>query len=153
MQPPRLCFIVHDVARFLRKRFEQHARDLGLTRAQWQVLTRLSSNEGIHQNGLAEILEIEPITLVRILDRLEAAELIERRPDPADRRMRRLHLTPAAAPTLEKLRTLGDRTRAEALRGIPEADRVRLSEMLVLMRENLIHACEQPVEERENADA
>jgi MarR family transcriptional regulator, transcriptional regulator for hemolysin len=75
-----LGFILHDAARLLRKRFEQKARGLGLTRSQWQVLAHLARHEGIHQGALAEILELEPITLVRILDRLQAAGLIERRP-------------------------------------------------------------------------
>ena len=72
-----LGFLLHDVARLLRKRFEQKARGMGLTRAQWQVLAHLARREGIHQGGLADILDIEPITLVRILDRLEAASLVE----------------------------------------------------------------------------
>jgi len=75
-------FLLHDVARQLRKRFEQRAKCLGLTRSQWQTLAHLSNNEGIHQAGLAEILEIEPITLVRILDKLEERGLVERRRHP-----------------------------------------------------------------------
>ncbi len=70
--PPTLGFLLHDVARFLRKRFEQHARGLGLTRSQWQVLAFLAPNEGIHQAGLADILDLEGITLARILDKCPA---------------------------------------------------------------------------------
>src|SRR3954454_4151999 len=114
-----LGFILHDVARLLRKRFEQKARDLGLTRAQWQVLTPLALNEGIHQGALAEILELEPITLVRILDRLQAAGLVERRPHATDRRLRLLHLTAKARPMLEEMRRIGAVTREEALSGVP----------------------------------
>src|SRR5258707_15845407 len=93
-----LGFVLHDVARFLRKRFELRGRDaqLGLTRAQWSVLAHLARQEGINQAALAQILEIEPITLVRLLDRLQAAGLVERRPDATDRRARVLYLTPAA---------------------------------------------------------
>src|SRR3954453_13700996 len=91
---PNLGFVLHDVARLLRKRFEQRVRGLGLTRSQWQVLFLLAQHEGINQVGLAEILEIEPITLLRILDRLEAAGLVERRTHAADRRVRLLYLTP-----------------------------------------------------------
>src|SRR5919199_3052669 len=112
-----LGFLLHDVARLLRKRFEQKARGLGLTRAQWQVLAHLAEREGIHQGALAEILEIEPITLVRILDRLQAAGLIERRPHARDRRIWLLHLTPKARPALAEIRELGRETRAEALQG------------------------------------
>src|SRR5712672_4409207 len=88
-----LDFLLHDVARLLRKRFEQNARGSGLTRSQWQVLTYLARNEGISQSGLADLLEIEPITLGRIVDKLQTRGLIERRPDPSDRRAWLLHLT------------------------------------------------------------
>jgi len=146
---PTLGFVLHDVARFLRKRFEQHARGLGLTRSQWQVLAFLAPNEGIHQGGLAEILEIEPITLVRILDKLESRGLIERRQHPTDRRIWLLHLTAEAHPILERMRELGDLTRSEALAGIPEADREQLLGMLTIMKKNLVAACAQPVARKE----
>src|SRR5258705_8651241 len=83
---PTLGFLLHEVARLLRRRFEQNARGSGLTRSQWQVLAYLANNEGINQSGLAELLEIEPITLGRILDKLQIMGLIERRPDSSDRR-------------------------------------------------------------------
>jgi MarR family transcriptional regulator for hemolysin len=146
---PTLGFLLHDVARFLRKRFEQHARGLGLTRSQWQVLAFLAPNEGIHQGGLADILEIEPITLVRILDKLESRRLIERRQHPTDRRIWLLYLTSEAHPVLEQMRQLGDVTRSEALAGIPEEERAHLIEMLSLMKKNLVGACGQPVGTRE----
>lgn len=135
-----LGFLLHDVARLLRKRFEQNARDLGLTRAQWQVLAHLARNEGIHQGGLADILELEPISLGRILDRLQAAGLAERRPHPKDRRVWLLFLRPKAHPVLEKMRTIGAETRAEALAGVPEAEREQLIHILTTMKENLIAA-------------
>lgn len=144
---PTLGFLLHDVARLLRKRFEQRARCLGLTRSQWQALAYLSHNEGIHQGGLAELLEIEPITLVRILDKVEARGLIERRQHPKDRRIWQLYLTPAAHPLLETMRKVGNETRAEALAGIPEADREVLTSALSRMKSNLIDACTQPAEE------
>src|SRR5258708_21469911 len=83
---PTLGFLLHDVARLLRKRFEQNARGSGLTRSQWQVLAYLAKNEGINQSGLADLLEIEPITLGRIVDKLQMLGLIERHPHPSDRR-------------------------------------------------------------------
>ncbi|MET0951141.1 MAG: MarR family transcriptional regulator, partial [Pseudomonas sp.] len=70
-------FVLHDVARLMRKRFEQRARQAGLTRSQWQVLSMLSHNEGIHQKGLADLLEIESITLVRLLDKMQERGLID----------------------------------------------------------------------------
>ena len=133
-----LGFLLNDVARLLRKRFEQRARHLGLTRAQWQVLAYVARHEGIHQQALAEILEIEPITLVRLIDRIEAAGLVERRQHPKDRRVRLLHLTPAAHPILEEMRKIGQATREEALAEISPADRERLTEILLSMRGNLI---------------
>ena len=96
-----ISFVLHDVARLLRKRFEQRSRMSGLTRAQWQVLAYLSLHEGIHQNKLADLIEIMPITLARLLDKMEARGFIERRPDPADRRAWLLYLTPQAHPLLE----------------------------------------------------
>jgi MarR family transcriptional regulator, transcriptional regulator for hemolysin len=132
-----LGFLLHDVARLLRKRFDQRARTLGLTRAQWSVLAHLSRQEGLNQSALADILEIEPITLARLLDRLEAARLVERRPDPADRRARLLYLTAPARPLLDDMRALGAATREEALCGISEAARERLIDTLQSMKKNL----------------
>ena len=134
-----LGFVLHDVARFLRKRFEQRARDarLGLTRAQWSVLAHLARQEGINQTALAQILEIEPITLVRLLDRLQAANLIERRPDPRDRRARVLFLTPTARPLLDRIWTLAADVREEAMAGLSEPERELLIGMLLRIKTNL----------------
>jgi len=96
-----------------------------VTRSQWQVLAYLAQNEGINQSGLADLLEIEPITLGRIVDKLQILGLIERRPDPSDRRVWLLHLTPAAHPKPTQLRRLGEATRGEALAGVAEADIAR----------------------------
>ena len=141
---PTLGFLLHDVARLLRKRFEQHARGSGLTRSQWQVLAYLSQNEGINQTGLADLLDVEPITLGRILDKLETFELIERRPHPSDRRIWLLYLTAAALPKLTLLRELGDRTRQEALAGVSEADREHLMKTLKTLKTNLTEAFDAP---------
>ena len=135
-----LGFMIHDVARLLRKRFEQHARDCGLTRSQWQVLANLERNEGIHQSGLAELLEIEPITLGRIIDKLQECGFVERRPHPTDRRVWLLALTPKAKPKLTELHALGDLTRGEALEGLSETDAKRLMNSLSVMRANLASA-------------
>src|SRR5436190_23691376 len=95
---PPLGFLLHDAARLMRKRFEQRARaaGLGLSRAHWQILALLKRNEGIQQGALADLMDIEPITLVRQIDRCQAAGLVERRPDPKDRRAWRLFLTEKA---------------------------------------------------------
>lgn len=151
--PATLGFVLHDVARLLRKRFEQRARALGfgLTRSQWQVLAHVALHEGIHQGGLADILEIEPITLVRILDKLEAADLIERRRHDSDRRIWLLYLREKALPLLDDMRAIGDLTRAEALAGVAPAERERLLAVLNLMKTNLIEACNSPIPEKETS--
>ena len=137
------------MARLLRKRFEQRARDLGLTRAQWQVLVHLAQNEGIHQGKLADILEVEPITLLRILDKLEARELIERRRHATDRRIWLLFLREGAHPLLEVLREYGSLTRGEAFATIPDELQLQLYEVLSTVKANLLKACSTPVYEQE----
>jgi DNA-binding MarR family transcriptional regulator len=136
---PTLGFLVHDVARLLRKRLEQRARaaGIGLSRAQWRVLAYIARCEGMHQAALAAILDIEPITLVRLLDRLEAMGLVERRLDPRDRRQRNLFLTDRALPELERIRQLGTEVREEALAGLDEASRKRLLAELGSIKSNL----------------
>src|SRR6201986_3343613 len=98
-----LLIVLNDVARLTRTRFDQAARAFGMTRAQWVILARLSRQPGISQNELAGVCEVEPITIGRLVDRLEARGLVERRADPKDRRVRRLHLLPAARPHLEEI--------------------------------------------------
>jgi MarR family transcriptional regulator for hemolysin len=132
-------FVLHDVARLLRRRFEQNARGSGLTRSQWQVLMYLAQNDGINQSGLAGLLDVEPITLCRIVDKLQAFGLIERHPHPSDRRVWILHLTPAAHPKLIQVRKLGDMTRSEALAGVSDANRLHLLKL------NLTEACNSSV--------
>jgi MarR family transcriptional regulator, transcriptional regulator for hemolysin len=150
---PTLGFLLHDVARLLRKRFEQNARGSGLTRSQWQVLAYLSWNDGIHQNGLAELLDVEPITLGRIVDKLEGCGLVERHPHPTDRRVHLLRLTAAAGPKLALMQELGDITRGEALAGVSEAERARLMEVLQHLRSNLVEACDAPAAPHQRASA
>src|SRR6187551_1358610 len=102
-----IAFLVMDVARMLRTYADQRARQFGISRAQWGVLVRLDRSEGLKQTELAEILDLQPISLTRLLDRLAGNGLIERRPDPNDRRANRLYLTPAARPLLTELAKLG----------------------------------------------
>lgn len=130
-------FLLYDAARLLRRDFDRRARSLGLTRAQWSVLAHLKRNEGSKQAAVADTLELEPITLVRLLDRLEAAGWVERRADPNDRRARRLFLTEKARPVLEQLMALAAETRAVALAGFSEAEREVLIEALIKVRANL----------------
>ena len=144
---PNISFVLHDVARLLRKRFEQRSRTSGLTRAQWQVLAYLSLHEGIHQNKLADLIEIMPITLARLLDKMEARGFIERRPNPADRRAWLLYLTPQAL--LEIMRANGQKTRDEAFIGLSADTQQHLLQTLSLIKSNLLAACTQPAVDRE----
>jgi DNA-binding MarR family transcriptional regulator len=146
-----LILLLHDVARLLRKRFEQNARGSGLTRSQWQVLTYLVQNEGINQSGLPELLEVEPLTLCRIVDKLQAFGLIQRHPHPSDRHIWILHLMPAAHPKLIPVRKLGDVTRSEALTGVSDADRLHLLETLHVLKLNLTDACNASVAAQQRA--
>ena len=133
-------FLLHDVSRLLRTSFDRHARAIGLTRSQWRVLAHLSRNEGIKQAGLANILEIQPITLARLLDRLGADGWVERRPDPSDRRVKRLFLTDKARPILLELRSVALSVREEALSGLDDQDQDRLIDQLRVVKQNLITA-------------
>ena len=140
--PPRtiqreIAFSIIDVARLLKTYADQRARQYGMTRAQWAVLFRLDRSEGLKQSELAEILDLQPITLTRLLDRLAANGLIERRDDPNDRRANRLFLTPAARPLLEQLTTLGEDMMGTVLAGLDAQSNERLLADLGTLRENL----------------
>ncbi|MDP6515691.1 MAG: MarR family transcriptional regulator [Alphaproteobacteria bacterium] len=130
-------FLAHDVSRLLRRNFDRRAKTLGLTRSQWRVLLHLQRTEGINQAGLADILEVEPITLTRLLDRLNEAGWVERRADPNDRRAWRLYLTPKTAPVLERMRELATDMGDEALAGLSPPERDRLIDQLLLVKANL----------------
>ena len=131
-------FLVSDIARLMREQFNEEAQSLGLTLAQSRALIHLARNEGINQKSLAAMLEIQPITLLRQLDRLEENGLVERRPDPADRRMQRLFLTPAASPLLDQLTQLGRAMTERAFEGVAEADREQTTSVLQVVKQNLI---------------
>jgi DNA-binding MarR family transcriptional regulator len=137
MQDDPLGFLIGDCSRLLRRRFDARARALGVSRAQWQVLVALSRQEGTNQAGLAEYLEVETITLCRMVDRLQEAGLVERRPDPADRRAWKLYLTEPARPLLDQLRQLGGALVEEALNGISLPLRESLFDGLAALRNNL----------------
>lgn len=130
-------FLISDVSRLLRRRFDERARLIGVTRAQWRALTTLRRHEGINQGGLAELLEVEPITLCRMVDRLEEAGHVERRRDPADRRAWRIHLTDKSRPLLDKLSAIADHVFDDALAGLDDPARTAFSETLQRIRSNL----------------
>lgn len=129
--------MVGQVSRLFRRSFDERARQIGVTRPQWQVLVIVSRNPGMNQGGVAEILEVEPITVGRMIDRMQDAQLIERRADPADRRAWRLHLTAKGQSLMEQLRPLGVETLESALEGIGPDERIVLREGLEQMLANL----------------
>jgi len=128
---------IMDVARMLKTYADQRARQFGISRAQWVVLMRLHRSEGLNQSEFAEILDLQPISLTRLLDRLAESGLIERRPDPNDRRANRLYLTPAALPLIEQLAGLGNEMMDEVLAGLDKTAYERLLTDLLHIKENL----------------
>lgn len=133
-----LGFLLSDVSRLMRRRFDERARQVGATRAQWRTLVTLSRNEGLNQGALADLLEVEPITLCRMIDRLEESGLVERRRDPADRRAWQLFLTDKSKPMLADLKAMGDELIEQVLTGIDAHQRILLGRSLELMRANLL---------------
>jgi MarR family transcriptional regulator, transcriptional regulator for hemolysin len=137
------AFTINDVGRMLRTYADYKASQFGITRAQWAVLVRLDRFEGLKQSELAEMLDLQPISLTRLLDRLCDSGLIERRSDPNDRRAKRLFLTPAARPLLEQLGDLGEEMMKNALVGISRESVEQIVGQLAIMKENLRHAIQQ----------
>jgi DNA-binding MarR family transcriptional regulator len=135
-----LPFEIGETAHALRKAFDRRAVGLGVTRAQWKVLFRLERQPGLRQIELADMLDIEPITLSRIVDRLEEGGLVERVADPADRRAWRLHVTARAQPLIEKLRAVADEMIAEAFAGIDPEEIEITRRVLGRARENASQA-------------
>ena len=133
-----LLIVLHDVARTLRTRFDQKARAThAMTRAQWVILSRLERQPGMSQNEMAAICEVEPITVARLVDRLEARGLVERRSDPSDRRIRRLHLLPAAKPILETINDARETMNERITAGLDQDTRNTLIDALLTIKENL----------------
>ena len=139
-------FLVSDVARLLRRNFNRRAQELGLSQAQWRALAYLSLEEGVNQVTLADRLEIQPITLVRLIDHLQEAGLVARRPDPDDRRAQRLYLTPAAEPVLERMWALAAESRAEVLASFTPAEQATLIDLLKRMKGRLLDLDARAVE-------
>jgi MarR family transcriptional regulator, transcriptional regulator for hemolysin len=142
LQEPNLLILLTDVARLARTQADRRARAHGMTRAQWMILVRVRRRDGMTQRELAEILEVEPITVGRLVDRLAARGLVERRADPADRRVWRLHLTPAADPVLAEIDQVRIAFDAETTAGLTPAQRAAVAEALLTMKANLLAAGE-----------
>ncbi len=134
-----LLFLLHDVARLLRVDADKRARCHDMTRAQWGILLWLDRQPGMSQKELAELLEVEPITVARLIDRLEARGMVERRPDPRDRRIWRLHLSPAAHPLLHEIHDQRAAMERMLTQGIDDAMLQSMIETLSRMKATLTH--------------
>lgn len=130
-------FLIHDSARLMRREFERKARALGLTRAQWAAIAHLRRNEGCNQSTLADLLDVEPITLARLLDRMETAGWVRRQADPKDRRARLVFLTEKAKPLLDRLADFAQDTRDVALAGMTAEEQERAIDFMIKVRNNL----------------
>jgi MarR family transcriptional regulator for hemolysin len=132
-------FLVHDVSRLIKRRFERRARQMALpiTRQQAAVVLNIAGNEGVSQAEVAAWLDIEPIALVRMLDKLREEGLIERRAHPTDRRIRTLWLTKAAHPVVAHILAINEAIREEAFAGLPPATRDVLIDDLSHIKRNL----------------
>jgi len=135
-----LGFLLVDVARLMRRDFDRRVRSTGLTQAQWRAIGYLAREEGIKQAVLADRLDVKPITLGRLVDRMEAAGWVLRRPDPGDRRASLLYLSPQVQPILAELETRAKEASEALFEGISPADRQTLSTLLGRMKENLLAA-------------
>jgi MarR family transcriptional regulator for hemolysin len=134
-----IAFLIMDVARLLRTYADQRAATFGMTRAQWAVLVRLERCEGLKQTELADILDLQPISLTRLVDRLCDNGLIERRPDPHDRRAKRLYLTPEARPLIARLHEIGETLMGDILDGVDDPSTEQMRARLDRMKDNLRH--------------
>ena len=130
-------FLLNDSARLFRRAFNARTRDTGITALQWRLITYLRRHEGIRQGPLAELIEVEPITLSRMIDRLVEADLVERRADPTDRRAWLLYLTPRTGDLLSAMRADIDAMTAEATEGLSAAERDQLIALVERVRANL----------------
>jgi len=128
-------FLLRDNSRFMKSAFTE--RVSGLTQAQWSALAQLSRHQGLNQVGLADLLEVQPITVARLIDKLVALGVVERHPDPNDRRAQQLFLTERAQPLLDQMWEAGDEILDQAYAGFTDVERSNFIDMLVRMRSNL----------------
>ena len=140
-------FLLNDAARLYRRAFNARVRDTGITALQWRLLVYLRRYPGIRQGPLAELIEVEPITLSRMVDRLADAEMVERRADPTDRRAWLLHLTPRAETLLTGMRQTTDSLAEDATDGLSPAERDQLIDLVERVRANLSRRVCQKEEE------
>ncbi len=143
------AYLLLDVTRLLRKHFDRRAAPLGLTRSQWRALKAIHRHPGVSQAELADLLELEPIPVGRVIDRLQQAGFVERRADPKDRRRWRLHHTDKANAVIDEMETIASVLRDDALKGVAAADYERFVRTLEHLKGNLLaleapHSVEEP---------
>jgi MarR family transcriptional regulator for hemolysin len=129
--------VISDVARLIRTRADARAREHGMTRAQWMILVRLERQPGMSQNELAALIEVEPITVARLIDRLESRGFVERRHDASDRRIWRLHLAPSATAMLKEIAKARAELNALLMAGVPQKNLDATIDCLLQMKINL----------------
>jgi DNA-binding MarR family transcriptional regulator len=134
----QLGLLVSDLARLLRRSMDRRLQALGLTQAQWRAIARLARSEGMTQAALAESLEIQPITLTRLVDRMERAGWIERRTHPQDRRAVQLYLTARTEPILDEMHARAGEALSDATRGMSAANQKHLLDTLEHLKRNLV---------------
>jgi DNA-binding MarR family transcriptional regulator len=132
-------YTVADVTRLFRRVFDRRSAELGLTRAQWLALSRIERAQGMTQTELAQELDLEPIAVGRVIDRLQAAGFIERRADPGDRRCWRLHLAAKSEAVMSDMKRIADELREEVLAGVSAEDLATTMRVMATVKETLNH--------------
>ena len=140
----RLGLLLHDAARATRKAFEAGASNMGLSSAQWRLLVHVSREGQVSQSRLADLLEVEPISVSRLVDRMETAGWVQREPSPGDRRIRLVVLCEKASQMLDKVRAMASDIYGRALSGLPAEDRATLIRALNLIIFNLTQSDAAP---------
>lgn len=136
--------LIGDLSRLMRRSFNRYVRATGLTYPQWRAIIWLNKEQGINQAALAERMDIQPISLARLIDRMEAAGWVERRPDPHDRRAVQLFLTDKVQPILEEIREARGDFEEDVLAGITAAEQDQLRQLLGKIRMNLVKTDADP---------
>lgn len=130
-------YLLNDVTLLFRKHFDRRAVKFGLTRAQWRATKMLYYREGLRQTELAELLEMEPIAVGRVIDRLQAAGFVERRPDPKDRRAWRLYVTDQSRAVIADMELIAQGVRKDATQGITVPELQQALDVISRMKDNL----------------
>jgi MarR family transcriptional regulator for hemolysin len=142
------AYLMQDVTRHLRTHFDRRAVNFKLTRAQWRALKTIRREEGLSQTELADFLDMQPIPVGRVIDRLEKTGYVERRADPGDRRRWRLYLTPKAHAVVAKMEVIAEGLRDDALEDVRREDFETLLRVLAQIKDNLVALEGVPNEER-----